>query len=701
MHHILPYHLFSLLTLLALTTVACGKDDTPQNTRDMTTVIMTPDDMGNMSMDEGNMSTDMLPSSMDMLPDEGGQSGVDMPGIPTPDCPGVEVRTDGALNLDLERVRIQGNLALNGAPLPLPDEGFSAGSLLFTHVDSIAHALLPLSGMQQTYTIDLKPGTYHIDYIGDFTACSKPETPSLYPCNQGRLLSDVVLSQQGILDVNIPAVSVQGTITLNDDMLPEFDGAAPGIFVQSEDSLVITHTLDTERRDRYRMTLLPGRYDLGWDGDESRCSTADDPSPLPCNDGILKEALELEQSGTLDLDVPSIKITGRVTLNDGPLEETDGSASGMLSWQGAEPVPVITRAYTPGETSQYAVHLLPGTYDVSWVGNPAYCDDLEGKQDIPCHTGVLEQSLELGTSGSLNFNMNTARLYGRVTFNGSTPDDEYDDRRGMPMLINGDQDALALPVKRDGDTLRYTAVVLHGAWRIGWSGNPELCQDPEADHAFPCHAGVFGEPRDIQTSGELAIDVPSVKLTGAVTLDGAQLPDEAQARGQLSFEHAIHAPALTATFDPEGAATYRMVLLPGNYDVSWRPDDGLCTTSLEMATRVPCFVGYPIRGQMLEVSGSLNVDLEAVTLTGELTQMMQTLPEPMGSGRGNLRLTNTTTSQSLTLPGFETEGPARYAITLYPGDYLFSFDGDPAHCAQGREDEQTIVCGTQVVRGCD
>lgn len=680
-----------LTCALALCASACGKDSNEQPNEETTPpVILFPADMDEEVGD-------------DMGPEEDQGKDVDQgPDVPDPvGCEGVELKNSGTLDLNMNRVIVRGTLTLDGEPFPEPDEGFGAGSLLFTREDGLASATLALDGESQTYEVGLTPGVYHIDYIGDPAACSRVDEPSTLPCNTGRLVEGVALTRQGVLDLDIPTVTIQGTVTLNEEAFPEFDDSAVGLTFTNAMGLA-HHSLDVERGGQYGVTLVPGTYRIGWDGDEGRCATHEDESPLPCNDGEILSELDLRQSGTLDLGLESIRINGRVTLSGAPIDEDAASAASTLAWAAASSaVPVVTKVYAPGEDAVYGVHLLKGKYTVSWQGDPAYCDDLEADEMLPCHVGIIARDLTLGSSGTLDFDLETVRIYGAVTIEGEDPSDEHEESRGTVLLRDQDGNIVTLPFVREGERLQYIANVLKGTYQPVWSGNPGLCADLEIEHDFPCNAGDFGAATELRNSGELSFDVPSVKIIGQITLAGEALPVEEDARGQLTFIHARHTSIPSAMLSADEPANYRVVLLPGQYDIAWTPNPALCGLDIIEPTQIPCTSGMPLRGQRLEVDGSLPVDLAAVTIAGTFTQDEAPLPEPDFSGRGNLLFQNLDAGSAWALPAFDATGDARYRVTVYPGRYVFSHQSDPAHCLHGGDDPQSIVCGYKVFRGCE
>ena len=136
---------------LALCASACGKDTGEEPDQDTSPPVILFDDMAQDASDMGSRDDMTSPDEPDMAqdPDQG-------PDIPDPvGCEGVELKTSGTFDLNMERVVIQGTLTLDGEPLPKPDEGFGAGSLLFTREDGLASATLALDGETQTYEVGL------------------------------------------------------------------------------------------------------------------------------------------------------------------------------------------------------------------------------------------------------------------------------------------------------------------------------------------------------------------------------------------------------------------------------------------------------------------------------------------------------------------------------------------------------------------
>src|SRR5262249_44620257 len=64
-----------------------------------------------------------------------------------------------------------------------------------------------------SYAMTLLPGTYDVTYLGNPALCGGG-MPSEFPCNSGSLKTGANLAADGVLDIDVPAVKVSGTVTL-------------------------------------------------------------------------------------------------------------------------------------------------------------------------------------------------------------------------------------------------------------------------------------------------------------------------------------------------------------------------------------------------------------------------------------------------------------------------------------------------------
>jgi hypothetical protein len=133
-------------------------------------------------------------------------------------CPGIPLTTDGVLDIDLKAIRVSGAVTLNGAPLP--NATGSRGSIVFSERKSGKGLGMDLETTGPiTYEVVIPPGVYDVRLEANPSLCLD-DLPSPWPCVSGPILTELNLSTDGVLDIDIPAVWVQGSITLKGAQMP-------------------------------------------------------------------------------------------------------------------------------------------------------------------------------------------------------------------------------------------------------------------------------------------------------------------------------------------------------------------------------------------------------------------------------------------------------------------------------------------------
>jgi hypothetical protein len=187
---------------------------------------------------------------------------------------GVSLSSNGTLGLDIHTVAITGNITLSGAGLPASP----TGQLAFA-IGKAAPVAVPLAPL---YSLRLLAGTYTISYAGQSTSCAGP-----FPCNSGVVKDGVSLTANGNVDVDIPAISVTGSVTLGKAPMPTMTLPRGDIgFALNGGTMGRSDSLGSTGAAGYAVTVLAGRYILVYDGNSQLCSPAMPGSP-PCTNEIL------------------------------------------------------------------------------------------------------------------------------------------------------------------------------------------------------------------------------------------------------------------------------------------------------------------------------------------------------------------------------------------------------------------------------
>ena len=123
----------------------------------------------------------------------------------------------------------------------------------------------------------------------------------------------IALTESGSLDLDLGTVRVTGRITLDGAALPNAAYAWPQIELRGVDgSSGALVDLDGTRSSQYDVRVLPGTYDVVYSERSPACTG----TPYPCQLAVVvKTAVAIDKAGVLDIDLPTVHVAGRVTLD--------------------------------------------------------------------------------------------------------------------------------------------------------------------------------------------------------------------------------------------------------------------------------------------------------------------------------------------------------------------------------------------------
>lgn len=469
----------------------------------------------------------------------------------------------------------------------------------------------------------------------------------------------LAITTDGVLDVDLGLVRISGAVTLNGAVLPAASGSRGAlVFTHRASRTAVSVPLPAGGPGQYGVALAPGVYDLAYAANPAWCVAAQ-PSPVPCTGGPLLQGVSLTTDGALDVDLPAVTVSGRVTLNGADLP-SQSTSRGQLAFLRQDGTPAFTRSLGTTGAATYQVMLLRGAYTVGYQPEGT-CDGRVAPR-LPCNSGVLATS-DFTASGSLDVDLRTISLSGRVTVRGADLPAATGSRGALVFGLQGGTSA-SVPLATSG-AVTYALTLMPGTYTVGFAGNPQLC-DAATAPPVPCNSGPLTTVA-LTASGALDLDVPLVKVSGAVTLDGAAFPSATVARGRLGFTLGQGSTLTSRSLGTAGGALYQVSLLPGAYGLSFVANPASCDG--KTVPRVPCASGL-LSTATLSADGALDVDLPSVVVTGQVTLQGQALPDLPGS-RGAL----TFTAQAL--PGATVDlgrsGAVAYALRLLKGSHTLTY----------------------------
>jgi hypothetical protein len=597
-----------------------------------------------------------------------GGGNADMGGDASPldKCPGIAISADGVLDVDVKSIKVSGKVTLAGAPLP--DEG---ASVRFIEKESGASATAVLSPTG-TYETVLGPGVYDVLWADGTQGCDQ----RLTPCINGVIKSAVPLTGSGVLDLDIKAVKVSGRLSLKGATFPIAESGTVSFSLTGGGvASVQVNGADPS----YELTVLPGTYTVLFTP-QGACD-----GPLPCGTGELKSNLSLTANGVLDLDLPAVTVSGKVTVNAKPWPPASG-ASVVFTPVGSKAGAAIQQL---GPTGTYSIVLAPGSYDVTYSGNPQQCDATTA--NAPCNSGKVKTAVPLTSDGVLDLDVAMIKVSGKATLK-SGPFPATGSRGSITFTLDtgvaGAGSAVARPLGT-GLMPTYSAALIKGTYTVGFAGNAGAC-----DGMVPCNSGTLKTAVALSADGVLDLDVPAVRVSGQVTINGAPMATATTTRGTVLLVPAgvTGASGIGDSIASTGAANYAMTVLPGTYDVSFSGNAQLCTQATTPS--IPCNRGVIKKALALSADGVLDLDVEAAKVSGQVTLNGGAMPvDPTNNAAVSWKQIGGDTISSR---NFGDTGASSYAVMLVKGSYVVSFNADNNSCGG----TSMVPCTDQPLVGC-
>ena len=359
---------------------------------------------------------------------------------------GVALTTTQAFNVNISTITLSGAITINGAPAPASEP---YGTVYVRNTTTGDSLVLGQLGSAAFATKQIVPGTYDIYY--SWTSTDPVATPVLPRNGNVRLRSGVALTTSQVLNVDIPTVTISGAIKMNGAPTPASEpyGTVYLRDTSTGDSLVLGQLGSASYATKQ---IVAGTYDVYYSW------TATDPvnpPALPRNAGALvRSGVVIAASQAFDVDIPTVSLSGVVTLNGAPSPANERYGTVYLRAGGDSLV--LGQLADPSYTTK---QIVPGTYDVtySWTAtDPIIPPALPRNSNAPVLSGVA-----LTSSQTFNVDVATISLSGSVTVNGTVPTD----LNGNVWLVNettGDE----LLLGRAGDPAYQTKLILPGSYDI-------------------------------------------------------------------------------------------------------------------------------------------------------------------------------------------------------------------------------------------
>jgi len=391
-------------------------------------------------------------------------------------------------------------------------------------------------------------------------------------------------------DIDVRATTVSGAVTIN-------GVAATDPTTKGEGSIFLRNATDTallgstaNASGTYSALVIPGTYDLYF-GFSAAGTAVPNNARAKLRSGVVVGASPLH----LDVDIPTTKVSGTVTVNGGAITNTNGG-EGTVSLVNAAGDSAILANTAP--TGSYSALVVPGTYDLY------YTNTVSGSL-LPTNTAAKIQSgIVVGTSPlSLNIDVPVQTVSAAITINGAAVTGAAKGQWFLALKnAAGDRAELLTYASSTG---AYSARVVPGTYDLYWTCNGS---DLPGNTAAKIKSGIV-----VGTSAlSLSVDVPSATISGAVTVNGAV--SSALFTG-ITYLNLRNAAGDTVPLPIATAGTYSARAIPGTYDLYYgNANAGLNST-------VPRNAAARIQSAIVVGTSplALNIDIPATTVSGTAT----------------------------------------------------------------------------------
>lgn len=315
---------------------------------------------------------------------------------------GITVSSAGTTTVDADvpMVKVRGAITINGV----------AGSVSGSGEVRLRSALggpdfLLASTTVGTFNQPVVPGTYDVVY-------GQVSKGTAVPINRSGIVMKGVVIPAGTtatLNVDVPAVTVSGALTLNGASVAGTSGMGLVQLSTPEGDLV---TLGSLSSGTYSALVVPGTYDIYYAGAGASAAAAPRNTKV-----LLKSAVVVPAAGaTLNIDVPSAMVTGALTINGAVVSSPDDEGQVFLRGPSGDATLGLTSAGT------YAVPVVSGTYDVFYKATTA-------SALAPRNTSaLLKTGVVVAATGktTLNIDVPSVAAAGTIKIDGATVTDMLD-----------------------------------------------------------------------------------------------------------------------------------------------------------------------------------------------------------------------------------------------------------------------------------
>jgi len=258
----------------------------------------------------------------------------------------VNISSSRALPIDVPAVSLRSAYTMNGDPFL--EAKFFRAFFSLRNPDSGDTVALGYSYEQYHSTLII-PGVYDVVYA-HIQGSGIPQNKDAI------VMSDVNISSSQALAIDVPAVSLTSSYTMNGDPFPESQYARAFFSLRNPDSND-TIALGYSYNQYHSTLIIPGVYDVVYAHIQG--------SGIPQNkDAIVMSDVSINSSRALAIDVPAVSLRSVYSMNGDPFPESQ-YARAFFSLRNPDSGDTVERGYS--NEQYHSTVIIPGVYDVIYA----------------------------------------------------------------------------------------------------------------------------------------------------------------------------------------------------------------------------------------------------------------------------------------------------------------------------------------------
>ena len=401
--------------------------------------------------------------------------------------------TARSFNIDIVSSQINGLFSVNGQTYDAAQTSSAFYELVSSSsiLDSVDLGYF----FDQTYAVNVINGQYSLNYYDQFG----PQTP----LNYSEQITEVNVQADSVVNIDLERIEITPVFTLNGSGFPQSALERAAFYLQSENSdeqifLGYSNAINNP------VGIIPGSYSVFYKYESG--------SQIPVNEhAMLLDSVKLDQDQTLDIDVKAISLTALFRINgeEFPLSAYEYAIIALTDSRQQDRVELGASygGLIPG------VPIIPGSYQVVYQHR-------EGTLLPQNPLFVFDKQYDLSNANSrIEIDIPSITLDGNFMVNGNpAPVSAYDYAR-INLRQTGTETEFTI-----GNTFEQSysgMVVIPAHYDV-------LYQRREYLDILPANPnGTIASDLNLATTQQLDVDIRTVHVSAALTLDGAEFPLDA------------------------------------------------------------------------------------------------------------------------------------------------------------------------------